>query len=297
LYAADRIAAVTFTNRAAREMKQRAGALLDGQAAQGLTVSTFHSLGLQMIRREHAALGLKPRFSIFDGDDTDKLLADGLGRDAELRKMARFTISGWKAGLHTPEQALQAAASAGEQRIARAYGEYQRRLRAYNAVDFDDLLALPVTLLSTDAAARERWQNRFRYLLVDEYQDTNAAQYELMRLLVGARAAFTVVGDDDQSIYAWRGARPGNIADLGRHVPQLKIIKLEQNYRSVGSVLSAANTLIRSNPRVYEKNLWSAKGMGDRLRVIACADEAEEAERVVSEILSHRIRHGNRLGQ
>src|SRR5699024_10539836 len=296
LYAADRIAAVTFTNRAAREMKQRAGALLDGQAAQGLTVSTFHSLGLQMIRREHAALGLKPRFSIFDGDDTDKLLADGLGRDAELRKMARFTISGWKAGLHTPEQALQAAASAGEQRIARAYGEYQRRLRAYNAVDFDDLLALPVQLLQSDAAARERWQNRFRYLLVDEYQDTNAAQYELLRLLVGARAAFTVVGDDDQSIYAWRGARPGNIADLSYDFPHLEVIKLEQNYRSVGSVLSAANQLIRSNTRAYDKNLWSARGQGERVRVLASSDDSAEAERITSELLAHRMRHGNRLG-
>src|SRR5699024_1676642 len=297
VYSADKIAAVTFTNKAAREMKQRAGGLLSREDAGALTVSTFHSLGLQMIRQEHRALGLKPRFSIFDGEDGDKLLAELLGKDAELRKQARFTISGWKAALMAPQQALASAASGGETRIAKAYGEYQRRLRAYNAVDFDDLLALPVSLLATDSIARERWQNRFRYLLVDEYQDTNTAQYELMRLLVGPRAAFTVVGDDDQSIYAWRGARPGNIADLSRHFPQLKVIKLEQNYRSVGSVLSAANTLIRSNPRVYEKNLWSAKGMGDRIRVLACADEREEADRVVSEIVSHRMRHGNRLGQ
>jgi len=296
-YSAERIAAVTFTNKAAREMKQRAGALLGREATSGLTVSTFHSLGLHMIRREHAALGLKPRFSIFDAEDADKLLAELLGQDTELRKTARFTISGWKAGLLAPEQAMSAAASSDERRIAKAYGEYQRRLRAYNAVDFDDLLALPVHLLSTDLQARERWQNRFRYLLVDEYQDTNVAQYELLRHLAGVRAAFTVVGDDDQSIYAWRGARPGNIADLGRDFPRLKVIKLEQNYRSVTSVLSAANHLIQGNTRAYEKNLWSAKGQGDRIRVLASKDENAEAERVVSELLSHRLRTGALLGQ
>ncbi|ERJ19577.1 ATP-dependent DNA helicase rep protein [Salinisphaera shabanensis E1L3A] len=294
-YAGDRIAAVTFTNKAAREMKQRASKLIDSDAARGLTVSTFHSLGLQMIRAEHAALGYKPRFSIFDAEDADKLLADLIGKDAELRKTARFTISAWKSALVDPEGAAATAAGS-EQAIARAYAEYQRRLKAYNAVDFDDLLSLPVQLLREDAAARERWQNRFRYLLVDEYQDTNAAQYELMRLLAGVRAAFTVVGDDDQSIYAWRGARPGNIADLSRDFPHLKVIKLEQNYRSVGNVLSAANTLISSNARVYEKNLWSAMGPGDRIRVLACADEAGEADRVASEISSHRLRTGNAFG-
>ena len=294
-YAGDRIAAVTFTNKAAREMKQRASKLIDSEAARGLTVSTFHSLGLQMIRAEHATLGYKPRFSIFDAEDADKLLADLVGKDAEQRKIARFTISAWKAALVDPETAAATAAGS-EQAIARAYGEYQRRLKAYNAVDFDDLLSLPVQLLREDAAARERWQNRFRYLLVDEYQDTNAAQYELMRLLAGVRAAFTVVGDDDQSIYAWRGARPGNIADLSRDFPHLKVIKLEQNYRSVGHVLSAANRLISSNERVYEKNLWSAMGPGDRIRVLACADEAGEAERVTSEISSHHLRTGNAFG-
>lgn len=294
-YTADRIAAVTFTNKAAREMKQRASSLVASENARGLTVSTFHSLGLQMIRAEHAVLGYKPRFSIFDAEDADKLLAELIGRDVEQRKLARFAISGWKSALVDADQAI-ATADAGEQAFARAYGEYQRRLKAYNAVDFDDLLALPVKLLSQDHAARERWQNRFRYLLVDEYQDTNAAQYELMRLLTGPRAAFTVVGDDDQSIYAWRGARPGNIADLSRDFPHLKVIKLEQNYRSVGHVLSAANQLIQTNQRAYEKTLWSAMGPGDRIRVLACADEASEAERVVAEISAHRLRSGNRYG-
>jgi len=294
-YAGDRIAAVTFTNKAAREMKQRAGKLISKEDAKGLTVSTFHSLGLQMIRSEHATLGYKSRFSIFDAEDADKMLADLVGKDGDARKTARFTISGWKSALVDPEQAL-ATAQGSDVQIARAYAEYQRRLKAYNAVDFDDLLSLPVKLMQEDAAVRERWQNRFRYVLVDEYQDTNAAQYELMRLLTGVRAAFTVVGDDDQSIYAWRGARPGNIADLSRDFPHLKVIKLEQNYRSVGHVLSAANQLIQSNQRAYEKTLWSAMGEGDRIRILACPDETGEAERVVSEISSHRLRTGNKLG-
>ncbi|HET7314785.1 UvrD-helicase domain-containing protein [Salinisphaera sp.] len=295
-YEARRVVAVTFTNKAAREMKQRASKLISADAARGLTVSTFHSLGLQIIREEHAVLGYKPRFSIFDAEDTEKVLADLVGRDADQRKATKAAVSTWKSALIDPEAAL-AQATGNQLPLARAYGEYQRRLKAYNAVDFDDLLTLPVQLLSTDHGARERWQNRFRYLLVDEYQDTNAAQYELMRLLAGARAAFTVVGDDDQSIYAWRGARPGNIADLARDFPHLKVIKLEQNYRSVGNVLSAANRLIgASSQRAYEKNLWSAMGPGDRVRVLAGPDEAGEAERIASEIASHKLRAGNAFG-
>ncbi|MGN8157454.1 UvrD-helicase domain-containing protein [Salinisphaera sp. SWV1] len=295
-YDARRVVALTFTNKAAREMKQRAAKLISADDARGLTVSTFHSLGLQMIREEHAALGYKPRFSIFDSEDADKVLADLVGRDGDQRKATKAAISNWKSALVDPETA-QAQASGSDVPLARAYSEYQRRLKAYNAVDFDDLLALPVHLLATDHEARERWQNRFRYLLVDEYQDTNAAQYEMMRLLAGARAAFTVVGDDDQSIYAWRGARPGNIADLSRDFPHLKVIKLEQNYRSVGNVLSAANRLIgASNQRAYEKTLWSAMGPGDRVRVLAAADEAGEAERVASEISSHKLRLGTAYG-
>lgn len=295
-YDARRVVAVTFTNKAAREMKQRASKLISADEARGLTVSTFHSLGLQMIREEHEALGYKPRFSIFDSEDADKVLADLVGRDGDQRKATKAAISSWKSALVDPETA-QAQASGSDVPMARAYGEYQRRLKAYNAVDFDDLLALPVQLLQTNHEARERWQNRFRYLLVDEYQDTNAAQYELMRLLAGARAMFTVVGDDDQSIYAWRGARPGNIADLSRDFPHLKVIKLEQNYRSVGNVLSAANQLIgASNQRAYEKTLWSSMGPGDRVRVLSAPDEAGEAERVASEISAHKLRTGAAYG-
>ncbi len=295
-YAAHRVIAVTFTNKAAREMKQRASRLISGEDAKALTVSTFHSLGLAMIREEHETLGYKARFSIFDAEDVDKMLAELVGRDGDARKETRAAISAWKSALVAPQQAVSEATGK-DVPMARAYAEYQRRLKAYNAVDFDDLLSVPVQLLRDDPAARERWQNRYRYLLVDEYQDTNAAQYEMMRLLAGARAAFTVVGDDDQSIYAWRGARPGNIADLSRDFPHLKVIKLEQNYRSVGNVLSAANKLIgQSSQRAYEKTLWSAMGAGDRVRVLSAPDEAGEAERIASEISAHKLRTGNPYG-
>ena len=295
-YAAHRVIAVTFTNKAAREMKQRASRLVNAQDAKALTVSTFHSLGLSMIREEHETLGYKSRFSIFDAEDVDKMLSDLVGRDGDQRKETRAAISAWKSALVAPAQAV-AEATGKDVPMARAYAEYQRRLKAYNAVDFDDLLSVPVQLLRDDPAARERWQNRYRYLLVDEYQDTNAAQYEMMRLLAGVRAAFTVVGDDDQSIYAWRGARPGNIADLSRDFPHLKVIKLEQNYRSVGNVLSAANKLIgQSSQRAYEKTLWSAMGAGDRVRVLSGPDEAGEAERVATEISAHKLRTSNAYG-
>lgn len=295
-YRPRRLAAVTFTNKAAREMRARVGQLVGGKRGKGLTICTFHSLGLQLLQREHEAAGLKPGFSIFDMDDTDKLLADLLGRDNALRNAARAGISRCKSACISPEQALAEADSEGESRLARAYADYQRHLRAYNAVDFDDLLGLPVHLLETNADLRERWQNRFGYLLVDEYQDTNGAQYTLLKLLTGVRAAFTVVGDDDQSIYAWRGARPGNIADLSRDFPQLEVIKLEQNYRSFGYILDTANHLIEANERAYSKTLWSALGAGDRVRIVPCPDEAGEAERVVAELLSHRVRSNNKLG-
>lgn len=294
-YAPERITAVTFTNKAAREMAARVGSLLGARRATGPHISTFHSLGLRLLHQETAAAGLKRGFTVFDAEDSDKLLAELLGRDSVLRKRARAAIGAWKSALVEPEAALAGAVD-GEAALARAYGEYQRHLAAYNAVDFDDLLRLPVRLLAKDAALRERWQNRTGYLLVDEYQDTNGAQYELLKRLTGPRAVFTVVGDDDQSIYAWRGARPGNIADLQQDFPQLTVIKLEQNYRSCGHILSAANRLITGNTRAYEKTLWSALGQGERLRVLACDDDTAEAERVVSEILSHRLRSGAKLG-
>ncbi|MGD8590357.1 MAG: 3'-5' exonuclease, partial [Chromatiales bacterium] len=260
---------------------------------RGLNISTFHTLGLNILRRELKRLDFKPGFSIFDDQDSATLLKDLLRKqdsDSAAEVAAtQWRISGWKNDLIDPQQALAGAEDDLDSAQALLYAAYQRALRAYNAVDFDDLILLPVQLFSSDREALESWQNRIRHLLVDEYQDTNLAQYELVKLLVGVRAAFTVVGDDDQSIYAWRGARPENLARLQQDFPQLKVIKLEQNYRSSGRILKAANRLIANNPHVFEKRLWSELGPGAPLRVLECRSEEHEAERVVSEILHHKF--------
>jgi ATP-dependent DNA helicase Rep len=297
--AARHLFAVTFTNKAAREMKSRVEQLLSGRNARGLNVSTFHTFGLNLLRRELAAAGLRRGFSILDEQDVEQLLRE-LSKQTELDRqrlqMARHRISAWKNELVSPEAALSHAEDDLDAFHAALYGAYQEALSAYNALDFDDLILRPVQLLEQDAELRERWQNRVRHLLVDEYQDTNGAQYRLVQLLAGVRAAFTVVGDDDQSIYAWRGARPENLARLKADYPQLAVIKLEQNYRSTGRILRAANTLIANNPHIFEKRLWSELGPGEPIRVIHCRDEEAEADRVASEIVQHRFRHGSRYG-
>jgi ATP-dependent DNA helicase Rep len=290
-----RITAVTFTNKAAREMQERVGRLLGSDAGRGVNVSTFHTLGLKILRCELGAAGLRAGFSIFDEQDSDQLLRELAKKneaDRETLQRARWQISAWKNDLVDPEGALAIAQDDYEAFYAALYAAYQHALRVYNAVDFDDLIRLPVSLLRGDPELRERWQNRTRYLLVDEYQDTNGAQYELVRLLVGVRGAFTAVGDDDQSIYAWRGARPENLARLRDDFAGLEVIKLEQNYRSTGRILRAANALIANNDHVFEKRLWSELGPGDPLRVINCRDEEDEAERVVSEMIQHRFSSG-----
>lgn len=288
------IAAVTFTNKAAREMKARAGKLVSGKEARGLTVSTFHNLGLTIIRREIKRLGYKPGFSIFDADDAKKLLKELMLRDSDLDAdhidLVQHQISQWKNNLLSPSQALSKAESGGEQAMAIVFERYTQALQAYNAVDFDDLIQIPACLFRDHPDILDKWQNRIRYLLVDEYQDTNHAQYQLVKLLVGTRRALTVVGDDDQSIYAWRGARPENLAQLNDDFPELKIIKLEQNYRSTGSILKAANQLIDNNPHVFSKSLWSELGPGEPLRIIRTSNEEVETERVVNEILDMKLR-------
>ncbi len=292
------IAAVTFTNKAAREMKARVGQLLEGREGHGLKVSTFHTLGLNIIRSELKKLGYKPGFTILDAQDAAALLKELLrreaGEDDALVEQARWQISKWKGELVTPEEAEARAEDGAEQAVARLYGQYQRALRAYNAVDFDDLILLPTRLLGDDAEVREKWQNRIRYLLVDEYQDTNASQYQLIKLLAGARGAFTVVGDDDQSIYAWRGAAPENLLNLKSDYPNLTVIKLEQNYRSTGRILKVANTLIKNNSHLFEKTLWSELGYGDPIRVIRMKNDEHEARQIASEIVSHRFQHRTR---
>ena len=291
---AQHIIAVTFTNKAAREMKERVGQLLRGPDARGLTVSTFHNLGLNIIRKEHQRLGYKPGFSIFDQQDATALITDLMHKDYGAEdgiEGIQAQISNWKNDLILPDEALAQAKTPQEQTAASVYMHYQRTLKAYNAVDFDDLILIPVVLFRDNPDVLEKWQFRIRYMLVDEYQDTNASQYLLVKMLVGSQARFTVVGDDDQSIYAWRGARPENLALLKEDFPHLKVVMLEQNYRSTSRILRAANTLIANNPHVFEKQLWSELGYGEPLRVIRCRNEEAEAERVAVEIQNQHHQH------
>ncbi|MDO6841436.1 DNA helicase Rep [Paraglaciecola chathamensis] len=290
------IAAVTFTNKASREMKERVAQTLGRKEARGLKVSTFHTLGLRIIKAEVKTLGLKAGFSLFDDKDSMALLKDltdvELGGDKDQLQLLQSCISNWKNDLLLPEQLLKRTSSAGDAEFAEFYQRYQNHLRAYNALDFDDLILLPTLLLKHNETVRQKWQSRIRYLLVDEYQDTNTSQYELVRLLVGQRARFTVVGDDDQSIYSWRGARPQNLVLLSKDFPDLRVIKLEQNYRSSGRILHCANILIQNNPHVFEKKLFSELGYGSELRIITAKNEEHEAERVVAELIAHKFMQG-----
>ncbi|MFC3393530.1 DNA helicase Rep [Brenneria rubrifaciens] len=292
-YQARHIAAVTFTNKAAREMKERVSQTLGRKETRGLMIATFHTLGLEIIKREYAALGMKANFSLFDDQDQMALLKElteqWLENDKTLLQQLTSTISNWKNDLVDPSGAAVTASSERDKLFAHCYSLYHDHLRACNVLDFDDLILLPTLLFKRNDEVRERWQNRLRYLLVDEYQDTNTSQYELVKLLVGNRARFTVVGDDDQSIYSWRGARPQNLALLQQDFPTLEVIKLEQNYRSSGRILKAANILIANNPHVFEKQLFSALGYGDELKVITANNEDHEAERVVGELIAHHF--------
>ena len=287
------IAAVTFTNKAAREMKERVAQTLGKSEARGLKVSTFHTLGLSIIKSETKALNIKPGFSLFDDKDTIALLKDltedTIDGDKEQLSLLQSCISNWKNDLITPEQLLKRVSSTGEKEFAQVYLRYQQHLQAYNALDFDDLILLPTLLLQQNEHVRQKWQNKIRYMLVDEYQDTNTSQYELVRLLVGVRARFTVVGDDDQSIYSWRGAKPQNLVLLKEHYPNLRVIMLEQNYRSSGRILHCANILIQNNPHDFEKRLFSELSYGEELKVLECKNEDHEVERVVAELMSHKF--------
>ena len=299
-YKPHHIAAVTFTNKAAREMRERISQRLGRKNCRGLRVSTFHTLGLDMIRRETALLGFKPGFSLFDDQDTFALLSalcEGeIDADKALLQSAQRRISHWKNAMLLPEHVQADEAFPNDALFVELYTAYQKHLKACNALDFDDLILLPTLLLKQVPAVRQRWQQRIRYLLVDEYQDTNTSQYELVRLLVGERGRFTVVGDDDQSIYSWRGAQPENLSLLQNHYPELKVIKLEQNYRSVGRILKSANILIANNPHMFEKKLFSAMEYGEPLRVIFGKNEENEAERVVAEIIRERFLDATRYG-
>jgi ATP-dependent DNA helicase Rep len=288
-----KISAITFTNKAAREMRERTAKLLRGGAADEVNVCTFHALGLKFLQIEHARLGLRRGFSVFDADDSAAIVKDLAPKSAKpdaLFALRSLLSRAKNAGL-APEQAAQAARSSREREAADLYARYQTRLTAFNAVDFDDLIRLPLALIEGDADVCAQWQERIRYLLVDEYQDTNDAQYRWLKLLAGTRGALTVVGDDDQSIYAWRGANPGNLDELAVDYPQLRVIKLEQNYRCPNRILRAANTLIKHNPHKYEKNLWSEQGDGAPIRVLVCTDGDHEAERIAADVVHLAQKH------
>ncbi len=292
-YQPRQIAAVTFTNKAAREMKERVAHSIGKQASRGLTVSTFHTLGFDIIKREYKQLGLKANMTLFDEHDQLALLkeltVDLLAEEKELLRELVSTISNWKNDLISPQQAKTLARDAKGETFAICYERYSKQIRAYNALDFDDLIMLPTLLFKQNEDVRLKWQQKIRYLLVDEYQDTNTSQYELIKLLVGERACFTVVGDDDQSIYSWRGARPQNMMRLKTDFPQLEVIKLEQNYRSTQRILHCANILIANNEHVFDKQLFSTLQSGEKLQVIEAKNEEDEAERVVSELIAHRF--------
>jgi ATP-dependent DNA helicase Rep len=281
------VCAITFTNKAAREMRERAQKLI-GERAQEVSISTFHALGAKLLRMEAKAVGLKPGFSILDAGDTTSLFQEML-KDADKTrvKLIQQRISLWKNALLGPEDVVPADdLEAGAQRV---YAEYEKTLKAYQAVDFDDLIMKPVQLLESDDDVAQKWRTRIWHLLVDEYQDTNRCQNRLMRLLTGERASFTAVGDDDQSIYAWRGADIENLRQLQTDFPRLKVIKLEQNYRSTTRILKAANSVIRQNPKLFDKKLWSDKGHGDAIRIMACRDNDHEAEWVVTRLQAHKF--------
>ena len=292
------IAAVTFTNKAAREMKDRVSKLLDDKQMRGLRVSTFHALGLDILRKEHKVLAYKAAITLFDEQDKQTLLKNLINhgvKNCDIDNFERYSqqIGHWKNAFITPEQALSSA-NPEQQPAASLYHEYTRSLKAYNAVDLDDLILLPVLLFQQHPAVLEKWQNKIRYLLVDEYQDTNITQYQLVKLIAGTLGRFTVVGDDDQSIYAWRGAQPENLAQLQKDFARLQVIKLEQNYRSTGRILKVANHLIANNPHAFEKKLWSELGYGDPLRVLSHKNDQVEAQQIISEIVHHKFKTGSR---
>ncbi len=290
------IMAVTFTNKAAKEMGERVAKLLPKTPPKDLNISTFHSFGVRFLRSEGKHLGLKEKFSILDSDDCFGILQELCATtDKAFLKAMQSRISLWKNAQISPEQALGLAKDNNELQFARVYSSYNATIAAYQAVDFDDLIRLPVELLRDNEEVRERWQTKIRYILVDEYQDTNTVQYALIKLLTGARAMFTAVGDDDQAIYAWRGATLDNLKLLQTDFPHIQLIKLEQNYRSTERILNAANAVIANNPKLFEKKLWSELGEGDPIKVIPMENEEFEAEHVLMRLQAHKIQHHARF--
>ena len=289
-FAPREIAAITFTNKAAREMQERVSQLLAGVNTKGLTIATFHSLGMQILRQEAEVLGYKKQFSILDSSDSFKILSDILATtDKQLLRKTQWQISSWKNAFLTPDQAKANADEELTHAASKVYQIYQQTLKAYQAVDFDDLIKLPVELFEQHPEVLNKWQHKLKYLLIDEYQDTNTCQYKLVKLLTGIEGNFTAVGDDDQAIYGWRGADVENLRQLTQDFTRLKVIKLEQNYRSTVRILRAANQVISNNPKLFEKKLWSELGTGDLIQVSAARDDEHEAESVVMKLMAHKF--------
>ncbi len=291
-YRPQQICALTFTNKAAREMQRRCRQPGRRRSAHGPRISTFHTLGLGILQRDAQYLGYRRGFSIMDARDVETCLGQLAWRDlddTETLRRARHRISRWKNDFIDPAAAAEAAEDDRDAAFARLYADYRQHLLACNAMDFDDLIGLPVRLFRDEPEVLHRWQGRIRYLLVDEYQDTSTSQYELIRLLCRSNQGLTVVGDDDQSIYAWRGARPENIRLLLEDFPALEVIKLEQNYRSSGRILRAANRLIGNNEHLFDKQLWSARGDGEPIRVWPCRNGDDEASRIAIDILARAM--------
>ena len=285
------ILAVTFTNKAANEMRERLGRILDSDAASRVTMSTFHALCLRILRMNIDRLGYKNNFSIYDEGDQlgliRKIITRTSARDERLDpNLAKNLISKAKNNSWKPPENEETLLGA-------VFARYQTELKTLNAVDFDDLLALAVRLLSEHPDVRDRWRDRFRYLMVDEFQDTNKLQLELVTLLADKHRNVAVVGDDDQSIYGWRGAEVSNILEFEHHFPNPTIVTLEQNYRSTNAILGTASSLIANNPRRRPKKLWSAREGGEKVRLIEAPNDREEAEFVVEEMQRKNFSDGD----
>ena len=292
LYPAKSILAVTFTNKAAKEMQERVKVRLDKNLSKGLVISTFHSLGLRILKRHYSDLGYKNNFTLFDSSDSLTLIADIIYEELQLPKQnagaIQSKISFWKSALLTPDDVKPQ--NDFEEQASFVYKEYQKYLKSYNSFDFDDLIFQAIQLFKNNDTIQKLWSDKFRYILIDEYQDTNESQYQLLRYLTEGKNKFTVVGDDDQSIYAWRGSRPENLKHLQEDFSDLKVIKLEQNYRSTSRILNVANKLIENNSHIFEKKLWSAKDYGEQIKVISLLNEEDEAQFVASDIFFDRVK-------
>lgn len=292
LYPAKSILAVTFTNKAAKEMQERVKSRLDKEKSKGLMISTFHSLGLFILKRHFSDLGYKKNFTLFDSHDSLALIYDIAYEEYQLPKQnagfIQSKISFWKSALLTPDE-IQPKDDLEEQ-AAFIYKEYQKYLKSYNSFDFDDLIFQPIQLFKNYSSIQKLWSDKFRYILIDEYQDTNESQYRLLKYLTQGKNKFTVVGDDDQSIYAWRGSRPENLRHLQEDFKDLKVIKLEQNYRSTGRILNVANKLIENNSHIFDKKLWSNKDYGEQIKVISLTNDEDEAQFITSDIFFDRVK-------